>query len=126
MPWMIPNIAKNLTGAPATRKYPFEKRPYFPGARGRLEVDFLTCTFCGLCERVCPAQAIKKIGDKKDPDVTMLYKPFACIYCARCAEVCKFGSIKIFEEHTAPADRKLTLGREGEPVDEEFLLNNGF
>jgi len=111
VPWMMPNILKNLFSSPATRKYPFETRQYWAGARGQLQIDLARCVFCGLCQRICPAQAITQYGNKKDPDVTIDYNPFACIYCARCAEKCPSGAIYIHESHAVPADRKITYGR---------------
>lgn len=119
MPWMIPNILRNLFGGPATRKYPFETPPYFAGSRGRLQIDLARCVFCGLCEKVCPARAITRYGDRKDPNVTIEYNPFACIYCLRCAERCPSCAIYVHESHTAPADRKITYGREDIPYSED-------
>lgn len=118
MPWMIPNIVKNLVGSPATKGYPFVAPNYFPGSRGRLQVDLERCVFCGICEWSCPSNAITKHGSKNDPDVTIEYNPFACIYCARCAEMCPSCAIYVHENHTVPADRKITYGREDIPFRE--------
>ena len=121
MPWMMSNIAKNLIAPPATRKYPYEAYQYWPGSRGRLHIDLGKCVFCGVCEKLCPARAITKYGDKNDPDVTIDYNPFACIYCARCAEKCPSCAIHILEGHAVPADRKITYGREDIPFSEDEL-----
>ncbi|MBE0466546.1 MAG: 4Fe-4S binding protein [Candidatus Desulforudis sp.] len=121
MPWMLRNIFRNILGLPATRKYPFEPVHYHHGVRGRLQIDLARCVFCGMCELICPAKAITKYGSKKDPDVTIHYNPFACIYCARCAEMCPSCAIYVHEQHTLPADRKITYGREDIPFSEDEL-----
>jgi ech hydrogenase subunit F len=121
MPWMMPNILRNLFGTPATRKYPFESHQYWAGSRGRLQIDLAKCVFCGICEKICPSRAIIKYGHKDDPNVTIHYNPFACIYCARCAEKCPSCAIYILESHAVPADRKIAYGREDVPFSEEEI-----
>ncbi|NLE64946.1 MAG: 4Fe-4S binding protein [Elusimicrobia bacterium] len=47
-----------------------------------------SCTGCGMCARVCPANAITGNRQEKytiDPD--------KCISCGQCYEVCKFGAV---------------------------------
>jgi formate hydrogenlyase subunit 6/NADH:ubiquinone oxidoreductase subunit I len=122
---MTLNILKNLNNSPATRKYPFVLRDYYAGSRGRLQIDLARCIFCDVCERICPARAIVKHGSKKDPDVTVLYDPFACIYCALCAEKCPSGAIYLHKDHPLPTtmstNREITYGREDTPFSEEEL-----
>ncbi|NTW05546.1 MAG: NADH-quinone oxidoreductase subunit NuoF [Peptococcaceae bacterium] len=48
------------------------------------------CRGCGMCIKVCPAEAIS--GEKKQPHVI---DPAKCIKCGSCKEVCKFDSIVI-------------------------------
>nr|WP_196590105.1 4Fe-4S binding protein [Pectinatus frisingensis] len=42
------------------------------------------CTFCGLCEAICPAKAIK-VGKT---DKQLYFEPDKCIYCGKCVKIC--------------------------------------
>ena len=42
------------------------------------------CTFCGLCESVCPAKAVSL--DKKAQ--TLEFNPLKCVYCGKCVKSC--------------------------------------
>lgn len=51
-------------------------------------IDPETCKGCGLCKKLCPADAIS--GEKKQPHEIDMDK---CIKCGTCVSKCKFGSI---------------------------------
>lgn len=51
-------------------------------------IDREKCRGCGLCAKVCPAEAIS--GNKKEPHAIDAEK---CLKCGTCMEKCKFGSI---------------------------------
>jgi formate hydrogenlyase subunit 6/NADH:ubiquinone oxidoreductase subunit I len=102
MPWMLPNILKNLVRGPVTRRYPFEVREPIPGFRGKL--IFLTddCNVCGACAKLCPVNAITV--DKEKGEVC--YFPFKCIYCATCVEACPYKALEMDNHHTPPSSHK--------------------
>lgn len=51
-------------------------------------IDPSTCKGCGLCKKLCPADAIS--GERKEPHWIDQEK---CIKCVTCISKCKFGSI---------------------------------
>ncbi|MEW6263801.1 MAG: 4Fe-4S binding protein [Thermodesulfobacteriota bacterium] len=98
---MIGTILRNLTGGPVTRPYPYKVREPMAGARGHLLLDPETCSYCTLCEKRCPANAIVVSRDPKS--VTL--DPYRCIVCAYCVEICPKKSLSLDPRHrpAAPA-----------------------
>lgn len=81
---LIGNILRNLTGKPATRPYPTQRREPIPGNRGSLQIDPAVCIYCGICSKRCPAQALAVTREPK----TWTVDPYRCILCGYCVEVC--------------------------------------
>jgi len=81
-----------------TTKYPFEKLPIGPRYRAihemkrLLESGHYRCIGCGLCEKICPADAIRMdtgYGEDQRKEVQEYTINFGrCIFCGYCAEVC--------------------------------------
>jgi len=88
---MVGRTLRNLVSRPATRRYPFEVRAPFPGARGTLEFDLDTCVFCGICARRCPAAAITCVREDKYFAIEQL----TCVACGACVEVCNKKSLRL-------------------------------
>ncbi len=82
---ILKDIVANTFSKPYTRNYPFEVRPSFEGERGKLVIEEDKCIYCGICERKCPANAIKVT---KKPDQSWQFERFRCILCAACVEAC--------------------------------------
>ena len=78
------DILGNLVKGPATRNYPFEKRPPFPGERGKLVIDAEKCIYCGLCAKKCPSNALAVSRNPKE----WRFEKFRCILCGSCVEGC--------------------------------------
>jgi ech hydrogenase subunit F len=77
-------IARSAVSRPATRLYPFEKRPFFKNTRGSVSIEIDRCIFCGICEKKCPTDAIKVTKASKDWEINRL----RCISCNACVEAC--------------------------------------
>jgi dissimilatory sulfite reductase (desulfoviridin) alpha/beta subunit len=46
------------------------------------------CTFCGLCEMVCPPKAVKVDKGKKE----LAFEEKGCVYCGKCVKSCPAGA----------------------------------
>ncbi|MDR0373357.1 MAG: 4Fe-4S binding protein [Nitrososphaerota archaeon] len=97
---------------PATTKYPSTKPTLPPDARGkliyeikdcntidfgsgpdfRLDIKALRGSTCHVCERDCPADAIKivEVDGKRRPQINLN----KCIFCCQCIEACPRKAIK--------------------------------
>ena len=60
------------------------------GVKGGLKPFYKkeNCTFCGLCEAVCPAECITVKADENK----LLFDEKACIYCGKCVKSCPTGA----------------------------------
>jgi dissimilatory sulfite reductase (desulfoviridin) alpha/beta subunit len=46
------------------------------------------CTYCGLCEAVCPPAVVKVEKEKK----TLAFDAAGCVYCGKCVKSCPAGA----------------------------------
>lgn len=95
---MLQNIVHNLFNVPATRPYPVFKRQPIPGSRGQLIIDPEACSYCTVCEKRCPANAI--FVTRKPQTITL--DPYRCIVCAYCVEVCPKNALSMDAAHRTP------------------------
>ena len=113
---MVPRALRNLVSKPATRRYPYEIRPRFEGARGTIEFDVETCNYCMLCMRRCPAAAITVSRE----DRVWAIEHLTCIGCNVCVEVCAKKSLTMSKE-SKPVHTRADVGPQGQrPGHEEW------
>jgi len=77
-------ILRSLFGRPATLMYPAVPREYVEGSRGHIEIAVESCSFCSLCQRKCPTEALSVDRETKIWKIDRL----RCIACNFCAEAC--------------------------------------
>jgi formate hydrogenlyase subunit 6/NADH:ubiquinone oxidoreductase subunit I len=94
---MVEETLDNAMKKPATLLYPFEKEEMPDKFRGRLNFIPEKCVGCKLCEKDCPANAIKinKLGDKLFEAVIDLHR---CIFCAQCVDSCVRKALETTKE----------------------------
>ena len=113
---MVPRALKNLVSKPATRRYPYEIRERFEGARGTIEYNVETCNFCMLCARRCPAAAITVNREAGFWAIEHL----TCIGCNVCVEVCAKKSLTM-SKNSKPVHTHAEVGPQGQrPGHEEW------
>ncbi len=91
---------RNLLSKPATRRYPFVVRKPFAATRGRIEIDFPNCIFCGACQRHCPAAAIVV----KRAESSWRIDRLACVICGACVIACPKKCLAMSNERQRPVD----------------------
>ena len=117
-----------LLRKPATVMYPIERLSPPERFRGRLRYDPSECSFCGLCQRDCPADVIKVVRkrvEKEDGTKEMTghleFEMDRCVFCGQCAYSCNKGSITFTREfELAQGSRDLFMMKsESANVDDE-------
>jgi ech hydrogenase subunit F len=77
-------VMRSALSRPATRLYPFEKRPFYKNTRGSISIDISKCIFCSICQKKCPTDAIVVKKDEKSWQINRL----RCITCNACVDAC--------------------------------------
>ena len=98
----------SLFKKPATVRYPYEKRDIpalFPDMRGHVENDVENCIMCGMCARVCPADALTV--DRKAGNWTI--DPYRCIQCSSCVHECPKKCLSMDVYNTEPTTQLTTV-----------------
>jgi hydrogenase-4 component H len=110
-------MVRTLFGPPVTKKYPFGPPEVAQRFRGKLDIDPVKCTGCGICEIVCPASVItmvdlgkRKVGDREIPVKRPIFDLYTCISCGQCVEDCRFGALSLTREfQLAVTDKNLLV-----------------
>lgn len=100
-------VLKNFINRPVTRLYPKSDREPFERTRGRIYFVDDNCIYCGICQRKCPADAIKV--DR--PGTTWELDAFRCIICGECVSSCpkKCISLQNNRRHSSTEKKYLKI-----------------
>jgi len=96
---MTKTLFKSIIHGPYTVLYPIKKKETYERTRGKIEINIDDCIYCGMCERRCPAGAIKVDRANKSWAIDR----FRCIQCNYCAEGCPKKCLKMNAHYTDPA-----------------------
>ncbi|MCD6550907.1 ATP-binding protein [Thermotoga sp.] len=70
---------------------PIKQRSYDYYGGKKAVIDYSKCTSCGVCEKFCRFDAVRRDGDK------IVIDPFACEGCGVCVLKCPFEAVKLVE-----------------------------
>lgn len=90
-------VIKNFFGKPATLKYPFVVREFPKAYRGSLNIEVEKCTFCGLCSKRCPTEALIVNRQERTWEIERL----RCITCSYCVEACPKKCLTLDNHYSA-------------------------
>jgi len=72
------------------------------GFRGKLVYDYDKCIGCGMCLKVCPANAMESYPihdtEKDRPGKRIVFYRGRCTYCEECVNVCPVKAIKLTKD----------------------------
>ena len=98
---------KSLFTKAPTRKYPYEKREPFERTRAGVTLaDPKGCIHCGICEKKCPALAIK-VNKAAE---TWTYEPPKGVACQACVAACPKKVLETVR-HYPPVTTKPTAAK---------------
>jgi NADH-quinone oxidoreductase subunit I len=93
---------RTAVSPPVTEKYPFGPAVVSERFRGRLDIDPIKCTGCGVCEIVCPSSVItmvptgkRKVGTREIEVKKPVFDLYTCISCGQCVEDCRFDALTL-------------------------------
>lgn len=109
---MIYHIVRNFLNKPSTRLYPEKQREPFERFRGKIFFENENCIYCGICERKCPADAIKV--DRKNTSWEL--NAYRCIICGECSTSCPKKCIKLLNtrRHSAVEKKIIRIKKSGD------------
>ena len=117
---------RTAVSPPVTEKYPFGPVTVSERFRGRLDVDPVKCTGCGVCEIVCPASVItmvptgkRKVGEREIDVKKPIFDLYTCISCGQCVDDCKFDALfltksfelAVFDKQSLVMRKALTVAK---------------
>ncbi len=95
------SVTRFLRMAESGKVKPNPPVPVPPGFRGRIEYKRDKCIGCGMCVKVCPADAVVFLEKEKK----IKYHLFRCTFCGQCVDVCPVKAL-VFTDEFLLADYK--------------------
>ena len=109
----LSSVFKHLFRNAVTEEYPEVKPELNENFRGKHVLND-NCTACGLCKKVCPANAISIKKDENNKLVSYKIDYGKCIFCGNCVYYCPNKSI----QHTTEFELAITAEQKDDLISE--------
>jgi formate hydrogenlyase subunit 6/NADH:ubiquinone oxidoreductase subunit I len=96
---MLHTVVSSLFKKTACEMYPVKPARFYKNSRGSVRLDAPKCILCTLCEKRCPALAIKV--DRKAG--TWEIDRSKCITCDECITCCRPKALIMDNQYTKPS-----------------------
>ena len=93
---------KSIFSKPETVLYPVMEKTAPDGLKGHIANDMKVCILCGICEKTCPAGALRV--DKAEN--LWAIDSFACVQCGACTRACPKECLTMEPTYKKPAASK--------------------
>lgn len=99
-----------------TVQYPYETLTMPENYRGHIELiedeeGNPKCIACMMCERACPSNCIKIVGEKREGEKKKVLTKYTldftlCSLCGSCVEACNFDAVEFSKEYNLASTNK--------------------
>lgn len=96
---------KSVFSKPETILYPTIEKTAPEGLKGHIENDMALCILCGICERTCPAGALRVVKAEN----LWAIDNFACVQCGACTRACPKDCLTMEPSYFKPATKKIEV-----------------
>lgn len=109
----LSSVFKHIFKKAVTEEYPEVKPDLNENFRGK-HILGVNCTACGLCKKVCPANAITIKKDENNKLVSYKIDYGKCIFCGNCVYYCPNKTIR----HTTEFELAVTQEQKDDLITE--------
>ena len=93
---------KSIFSKPETVLYPVVEKTAPDGLKGHIENDMAVCILCGICQRTCPAGALRVDKQEKSWAIDR----FSCVQCGACTRACPKSCLTMAPTYQKPQAAK--------------------
>lgn len=89
---------KSIFKKPETILYPVMEKSAPDGLKGHIDNDMDVCILCGICQKTCPANAIRV----EKADKLWAINRFSCVQCGACTRACPKNCLSMAPTYQKP------------------------